>query len=69
MSNLEGKNSLYTLQGTVLTTSSTHRIGDNRKLSTNVNQKSIETEFSIVICRPSLAIFDPRSSIVKNVFD
>ena len=49
-------------------------------LSTNVDQKSLETEFSIVICRQSadwrqmaikklfLAIFDPRPSIVKSVF-
>ena len=35
-------------------------------LSTNVAQKSLETEFSIVIF---LSIFDPRLSIVKNVFD
>ena len=48
-------------------------------LSTNVNQKSLETELSIAICRPTgekwqsntlfLAIFYPRSSIVKSVFD
>ena len=48
-------------------------------LSTNVDQKSLETEFSIAICRttgdkwqsktPFLAIFDPRTSIVKDVFD
>ena len=48
-------------------------------LSTNANQKSIETEFSIAIFRPTgdkwqsktlfLAIFDPRSSIVKSFFD
>ena len=48
-------------------------------LSTTVDQKSLETEFSIVICRPTgdkwqsetlfLAIFDPRSSIAKSVFD
>ena len=48
-------------------------------LSTNVDQKSLETEFSITICRPTgdkwqsktlfLAIFDPRLSIVKSVFD
>ena len=38
-------------------------------VSSNVDQKSIETEFSIAICRPFLAIFDPRSSIVKCVFD
>ena len=48
-------------------------------LSTNVDQKSFETEFLIVICRPTgdkwqsktlfLASFDPRSSIVKSVFD
>ena len=45
----------------------------------NIDQKSLETEFSIDICRPNgdkwqsltlfLAIFDPRSSIVKIVFD
>ena len=48
-------------------------------LSRNVDQKSIETEFIIAICRHTgdkwqsktmfLSIFDPRSSIVKNVFD
>ena len=44
------------------------------KLSRNVGQKSIETVFSIAICRPTvdkwesktlfISIFDPRSSIV-----
>ena len=44
----------------------------------NVDQKSLETEFLIAICRPTgdkcqsktlfLAIFDPRSPIVKSVF-
>ena len=48
-------------------------------LSRNVDQKSIETVFSIAICRHTgdkwesktlfLSIFDPRSSIVDNVFD
>ena len=38
-------------------------------LSTNVDQKSLETEFSIVVCRLFLSIFDPRLSIVKRVFD
>ena len=48
-------------------------------LSKNVDQKSLETEFLIAICRPTgekrqsktlfLAIFDPRSSIIKSVFD
>ena len=48
-------------------------------LSRNVDQKSIETALSIVICRQCgdkwqsktlfLSIFDPRSSIVDNVFD
>ena len=47
------------------------------KLSTNVDKKSLETEFPIAICRLTgdkwqsktlfLAIFDPRSLIVKNV--
>ena len=54
-----------------------HRIGSNRKRSeqsTNADQKSIETVFSIAICRQSgdkwqsktlfLTIFDLRSSIV-----
>ena len=46
-------------------------------LSRNVDQKSIETLFSIAICRPTgdkwqsktlfLSIFDPRSSIVGDV--
>ena len=51
-------------------------------LSTNVDQKSLETEFSIAICRPTgdkwqskalflafLAISDSRSSIINSVFD
>ena len=48
-------------------------------LSMNVDKKSLETEFSIAICRPTsdkwqsktlfLAIFDLRSLIVKSVFD
>ena len=48
-------------------------------LSTNVGKKSLETEFLIAICRPTgdkwqsktlfLVIFDPRSLIVKSVFD
>ena len=48
-------------------------------LSTNIDKKSLETEFLIAICRPTgdkcqsktlfLAIFDPHSSIVKSVFD
>ena len=48
-------------------------------LLTNVDKKSLETEFLIAICRPTgdkwqsktlyLAIFDPRSSIVKSVYD
>ena len=54
-----------------------HGVGGNRKhyqQSTNVDQKSIETVFSIVICRQCgdkwqsntlfLTIFDQRSSIV-----
>ena len=46
-------------------------------LSANIGQKLLETEFSIAFCRPTgdkwqsktlfLAIFDPRSSIVKSV--
>ena len=45
-------------------------------LPTNVDQKQLETEFLIAICRRSgdsktlfLAIFDPRSSIVKSGFE
>ena len=48
-------------------------------LSTNVDKKSLETEFLIVICGPAgdiwqlktlfLLIFYPRLSIVKNVLD
>ena len=48
-------------------------------LSGNVDQKSIETVFSIAICCPTgdkwqsktlfLSIFDPRSSIVDYIFD
>ena len=54
-----------------------HRIGDNRKCSlqsTNADQKSLETVFSIAICRPSgdkwqsktlfILIFDLRSSLL-----
>ena len=48
-------------------------------LSRNVDQKSLETEFSIAIYRHTgdkwqsktlfLSIFDPRSSIVDSFFD
>ena len=48
-------------------------------LSTNVNQKLLETEYLIAICHPIgdkcqsktlfLAIFDPCSSIVTGIFD
>ena len=48
-------------------------------LSTNLDKKSLETEFSIAICRPTgdkwqsktlfLEIFDPCLSIVQSVFD
>ena len=48
-------------------------------LSRNVDQKSFETEFLIVICRHTddkwhsktlfLSIFDPISSIVDSIFD
>ena len=48
-------------------------------LSTNVDQKSLETGFSIAVCRPTgdkwqlktlfLVIFDPCSSIEKSLFD
>ena len=48
-------------------------------LLTYVDKKSLETEFSIAICRPAgdkwqsktlfLAIFDPRLSIVMSVFN
>ena len=48
-------------------------------LSTNVDQKSLETEFSIAICSPNgykwqskplfLAIYDPSLSTVKSIFD
>ena len=54
-----------------------HRVGGNRKRSfqsTNVDQKSLETAFSIAICRQSgdkwqsktlfLSIFDLRSPMV-----
>ena len=47
--------------------------------STDVDKKSLETELSIAICRPTgdkwqlktlfLSIFNPPSSIVKSVFD
>ena len=47
--------------------------------STNIDQKSLETEFSIAICPLTgdkwqlktliLAISDPHSTIVKSVFD
>ena len=44
----------------------------------NIDQKSLKNEFSIAICHTGdkwqsktlfLAIFDPRSSKVKSVFD
>ena len=48
-------------------------------LSRNVDQKSLETEFSIAICRHTgdkwqpktlfLSIFDPRLLIVDSIFD
>ena len=45
-------------------------------LSRNVDQKSLETECSIAICRDKwqsktlfLSNFDPRSSIVDSVFE
>ena len=48
-------------------------------LSRNIDQKSIETVFSIAICRPTgdkrqsktlfISIINLRSSIVDNVFD
>ena len=48
-------------------------------LLTNVDQKSLETECSIAICRPTgdkwqsktlfLAIIDPHLSIVKSIFN
>ena len=48
-------------------------------LSINIDKKSLETEFSIAICRQIgdkwqsktlfLSIFDQRLSIVKSVFD
>ena len=48
-------------------------------ISANVDQKSLETEFSSAICRPTgdksqsrtlfLTIFNPRSSIVESIFD
>ena len=48
-------------------------------LSRNVDKKSLETEFSIAICRPTgdkwqlktmfLSIFDPHSAVVDSVLD
>ena len=48
-------------------------------LSRNIDQKSLETELLIAICRHSddkwqsktlfILIFDPRSSIVDSLFD
>ena len=48
-------------------------------LSTNVDLRSLKTEFLIAVCRPTgdkwlsktlfLAICEPRSSIVQSVFD
>ena len=48
-------------------------------LSTNVDQKSLEIEFSIAICRPNgdkwqfentvSSGFDPRLSLVKSVYN
>ena len=69
-------------QGTfILSTGSTQdrRQSKTILLSANVDQNSLETEFSIGICRPTgdkwqsktlfLASFDPCSSIVKSVCD
>ena len=75
-----GESSIYTFS-CITTISVSHRIEAivNINISTNVDQKSLETEFSIAICRHAgdkwqsktlcLASFDPRSSIVKSVFD
>ena len=51
----------------------------SKMLMTNVDQKTLETELLIAICRLTgdkwqskilfLAIFDPHSSIAKSVFD
>ena len=71
----------HDIRGTIMMLNITPRRRQSKTsiLSTNEYQKSLETEFSIVICRqlgdkwPSktlfLAIFDPRSSTVKSVFD
>ena len=63
--------------GTVITPG--RRQSKTSMLLTNIDQKSLETEFLIAICRPTgdkwqskmlfLAISYPRSSIVKSVFD
>ena len=63
---------MYTFTGN--NTTHDRRQSKTIMLSSNEDQKSLETEFSIVICRPTgdkwqsktlfLAIFDPRSSIV-----
>ena len=74
-----GRASFFSWQIAVLMTTSGRRQSKTSVLSTNVDQKSLETEFSIVICHPAgvkwqsktlfLAIFDPGSSIVIIVFD
>ena len=68
---------IYQLQPRI----STRDMWQSKKLilSTNADQKWSETEFLIVICRPTvdkwqlktlfLAIFDPHPSIFKSVFD
>ena len=63
----------------MLVSTSDRRQSKTLILLTDVDQKSIKTEFSIAICCPTgdkwqsktlfLAIFDQCSSIVKSVFD
>ena len=47
-----GRASLFSWQNAVLMTTTGRRQSETSALSTIVDQKSLETEFSIAICRP-----------------
>ena len=69
---------LYITNCNFITTTPDRRQSKTLIPSTNIDQKSLETEFLIVICRRTgdkrqsktlfLPIFEPRSSIIKSVF-
>ena len=72
-----GRDCIYNIENTDLTPG--RRQSQILMLSTNVDQKSLETEFRLPFVARlathskrkhcNLAIFDPRSSIVQRVFD